>query len=68
MKEKYKNKYRNATNGLKCDFCLTQVESQSHVLVCPAYDRLMEGITLTSMDDLVKYYREVLIMRDNKTK
>jgi hypothetical protein len=68
VKENFKNMYKNKPNGLKCDSCLAQVETQAHVVVCPAYDKLREGLTLTNMDDLVKYYREVLLLRDKKTK
>ena len=66
VKENFKNMYKKRTNGLKCDSCLTQVETQAHVLVCPAYDKLREGLQLNNQDDLVKYYREVLMLRDKK--
>jgi hypothetical protein len=32
--------------------------------LCPAYDKLREGLTLTNQDDLIKYYREVMVYRD----
>ena len=66
VKENFKNMYKKRTNGLKCDSCLTQVETQAQVLVCPAYDKLREGLQLNNQDDLVKYYREVLMLRDKK--
>ena len=66
VKDNFKNMYKNRTNGVKCDSCLTQVETQAHVLVCPAYDKLREGLQLNNQDDLVKYYREVLMLRDKK--
>ena len=66
VKENFKNMYKKRTNGLQCDSCLAQVETQAHVLVCPAYDKLREGLQLNNQDDLVKYYREVLMLRDKK--
>ena len=65
VKENFKNMYKNRTNGLTCDSCQNQqVESQIHVLVCPAYNKLREGLTLSKQDDLIKYYREVMVLRD----
>ena len=66
VKDNFKNMYKKRTNGLKCDSCLTQVETQAHVLTCPAYNKLREGLQLDKQDDLVKYYREVLMARDKK--
>ena len=67
VKENFKNMYKFRRNGLSCDSCQSQeVESQSHVLRCPAYDKLRVGLDLTKQDDLIRYYREVLAHRDKK--
>jgi hypothetical protein len=67
VKENFKNMYKNRRNGLSCDSCQSQeVESQSHVLLCPAYDKLRDGLDLAKQDDLIRYYREVLAYRDKK--
>ena len=41
LKPESKNMYKNRRNGIYCESCHNQdVESQSHVLVCLAYDKL----------------------------
>ena len=51
--------------GLICDSCPSlQVESQTHVLVCDGYQKLRQGLDLNKQDDLIKYFREVLVQRD----
>ena len=63
-KDNFKNKYINRKNGLSCESCNTGlIESQSHVLICTAYDKLREGLNLNQNNDIVKYYREVLLLR-----
>ena len=69
VKENFKNMYKNGRNGIYCDSCHSQeVESQSHVLFCLAYVKLRNGLDLTKQDDLIIYYREVLVFRDRKEK
>ena len=65
VKENFKNMYKNRRNGLYCDSCQgKEVESQSHVLLCPAYDKFRDGLDLTKQDDLIRYYREVLAYKE----
>jgi hypothetical protein len=33
------------------------------VILCPAFDKLREG-TLSNQDDLINYFREVMMARD----
>ena len=67
VKENFKNMYKNRRNELSCDSCQgKEVESQSHVLLCSAYDKFRDGLDLTKQDDLILYYREVLAYRDRK--
>ena len=47
----------------KCTGC-GYVDSQAHILWCPAYQELREGKSLSSDIDLVEYYRKVLAIRD----
>ena len=47
----------------RCDSCESCIDSQSHLLYCPAYKDLREGRTLSSDDDIVSYFREVLAIR-----
>ena len=49
----------------KCDDCLS-MDSQSHILWCPAYAPLREGKNLSSDLDLVQYYQAVIKLREEK--
>ena len=50
----------------RCDSCQTgAIESQSHVLHCPAYKKLREGKNLGNDKDIVEYFRKVLQIREN---
>ena len=49
----------------RCDSCETCIDSQSHILYCPAYRELREGKSLTSDLDVVNYFREVMRIRSN---
>ena len=48
----------------RCDSCRTRIDSQSHILYCPAYQKLREGKNLNSDQDIVTYFREVLKIRN----
>ena len=60
----FKNKNNYRTEMFQCDSCIKSIESQTHLLWCPAYENLREGKSLNSDKDLVKYIQEVLIIRD----
>ena len=47
----------------RCDSCQSCVDSQSHILYCPAYQQLREGKSLSSDQDIVSYFKEVLAIR-----
>ena len=47
----------------RCDSCESCIDSQSHILYWPAYKDLREGRALSSDDDIVLYFREVLAIR-----
>ena len=47
----------------RCDSCQSCVDSQSHILYCPAYHQLREGRSLSSDQDIVSYFKEVLAIR-----
>jgi hypothetical protein len=47
----------------KCDSCLSTIESQSHLLFCPAYASLREDKSLNDDQDLIKYIHKVLQIR-----
>ena len=47
----------------RCDSCQSCIDSQSHILYCPAYQQLREGKTLTSDQYIVTDFKEVLEIR-----
>ena len=47
----------------KCDSCRSAIESQSHLLFCPAYASLREGKSLNDDQDLIEYIQNVLQIR-----
>jgi hypothetical protein len=48
----------------KCDDCRS-MDSQSHIVWCPAYAELREGKDLNSDQDLVTYYQQVMKIRED---
>ena len=47
----------------KCDSCASAIESQSHVMYCPAYAKLRSGKDLKSDKDLLTYIQQVMDIR-----
>ena len=50
----------------QCDSCNLEVETQSHVMSCPAYQDIRIGKSLDQDKDLVEYFKEVLIIRNQR--
>jgi hypothetical protein len=65
MNQKSNPKY--AAELWKCDDCLS-MDSQSHILWCPAYAPLREGKNLYDNLDLVDYYQQVMKIREETAK
>ena len=62
LKENMKGRY--GRDNLSCEACsIGDVESQSHVLRCTAYDGIREGLDLNNDRDLVTFFREVMNIR-----
>ena len=55
--QKYANRLWQCTH---CD----HIDSQSHVLICVGFKHLREGKNLKSDQDLVRYFRDVISLRD----
>ena len=55
----------NAKKLWKCSEC-GNVDSQSHIVWCPFFATLREGKSLESDLDLVKYFQEVLKIREDR--
>ena len=47
-----------------CDSCQTQIDSQSHVLFCPAYSKLREDKDINNDKDIAKYLSQVMSIRE----
>ena len=60
----YKSNKKYAEELWKCDSCQISIESQEHVLFCPAYTKLREGKDLSSDEDLSEYLKKVLKVRE----
>ena len=62
----FKNKYRNkdasdSDSGLICKYCdVVVIMTQSHCVVCPAWQELRVGLDLTDIRDLVMFFRKLL--------
>ena len=56
----FKNKASYAEQNWLCDSCEKAVETQSHILWCPAYQNLRQDKDLNSDKDLVDYFMKVL--------
>ena len=63
-KMNYSSDIKNSATLWKCDSCMTNIDTQSHVLWCPAYAKLREGLSLDNDQDILKYYHEVMKIRD----
>ena len=49
----------------KCYHC-PNIDTQSHIRYCPAYEKFRNDKDLDNDQDLVKYFREVIDMRENE--
>ena len=62
----YKDKFRRQGGeiALECQDCLTnEIQTQSHCLICPRWEKLREGLELNKLEDMVKYFQKLLSER-----
>ena len=66
LKANMKGSYRDG--DYSCLGCgnKSTVEDQSHVIRCPAYSEIREGLDFEKNEDLVKYFRKVMMIRMKK--
>ena len=63
----FKNKFKEEDQV--CKFCQEKkLLSQSHCLLCPAWEQQREGLDLKNIDDLVIFFREMLSEMDKEEK
>ena len=64
----YSSNKVNVNSSWRCDGCMRvgqlSMDSQPHILVCPAYKDLRVGKSLSSIADLTEYYAQVMKIRD----
>ena len=65
FKFNYKNDKINCSELWNCDSCQSAIESQDHILWCPAYAKLRDGKSLQNDVDLITYFTEVMKIREN---
>ena len=66
VKMNKKSDRSNADNLWRCDFCRS-LDSQSHIMWCPAFVSLREGKNLHDDDDLISYVQQVMKIRSQWT-
>ena len=64
VKFNYKSDPINLKSLWHCDSCQSAIDSQDHVLWCPAYQELREGKDINNDSDLIDYIRKVVQIRD----
>ena len=66
-KMNYKNDPRYKQQAWKCDSC-GDLEDQSHLRICKAYQQVRNKLNLDNPNDLVQYFQEVMKIRIEKRK
>ena len=66
IKNNFKGEY--IKTNLECDACENSIETQDHLLFCPAYRELRKDMDINNDKDLVNYVREVMRLRDSSKK
>ena len=64
VKFNFKNIKNFENDNWQCDSCEKSIDTQSHILWCPAYQNLREGKSLDSDDDLIEYITKVMLIRE----
>ena len=60
----FKNKKEYSEELWRCDSCESSIETNQHILYCPAYAELRIGKDINSLQDLTEYFSKVLIIRE----
>ena len=64
VKFNYKHMPENEKTLWRCDSCKISIESQNHIMWCPAYSELRVGKDINNDNDLIEYVRNVLKIRE----
>ena len=65
-----KNNFKGGStaNNLMCDSCESSLETQDHILFCPAYSDIRMDMDLGCDMYLVNYVRQVLVRQEDINK
>lgn len=64
VKFNYKNDKKYREELWRCDSCKSAIDTQSHILWCPAYRELRIGKNINNDSDLVNYIQKVMKVRE----
>ena len=64
VKFNYKSDWKNNEELWKCHSCEVAIETQNHILFCPAYASLRENKIIEWDEDLSEYLKKVLLVRE----
>ena len=64
VKWNYKSDPKFSSDLWKCNSCQSSIETQNHVMFCPAYSSLWEGKDINNDKNLTDYLKQVLLIRD----
>ena len=63
-----RNNFKTQYETLECQGCQKSIDTQDHVLFCPFFSDLRQGLDLQSDKDLISYYSQVMKIRENMKK
>ena len=66
VKNNFKRGQQNA--NLECQGCQISIDTQDHILFCPFFSDLRQDLDLGQDSDLLKYYKEVMEIREEMKK
>ena len=65
VKWNFQNDIKNREQLWQCSSCQSSIDTQSHLIWCPAYSKLRENRKLENDKDLAIYIQEVLKIRSD---
>ena len=60
----FKNQKKYQEDLWRCDSCQSSIETNTHILHCPAYAELRVDKDINSLKDLTEYIAKVLTIRE----
>ena len=69
IKGNFKDKYKRLGGeaALKCEDCSeNQIQTQSHCMICPHWEKIRRGLNLDSIDGVVTFFKQLLLERSRE--